>query len=261
MKGNMRAVIGRNDLRQERANARASATYAGRATWLLPLLLGATFALIAAHVHAALYKWTDDRGVTHYSDKLPAEAMNRERFELNRQGLTIKKTEAARPVARVIAKTPDDEQRLRLAERERVVAERRDRALLESYTNEGEIDLAKARAVATIDGQVQSAEAFVVQMGKRREELEAKKATFAPRPVPGSIEREIETIDSEVARQHEFIAAKRKEAASVAARYDSDKQRFRELRGLPPSGSVVTTDDGRYAANEAPALQPTSARK
>ena len=248
----------------ERDRARATVTpataQARRAPWLLvALLVGGAVATFAMHAHAALYKWTDERGVVHYSDKLTADAVNRERFELNRQGQTIRKTEAARPVVRPIAKTPDDEQRLRLAERERVVAERRDRALIESYTSEGEIDLAKARAIGTIDGQVQSAEAFIAQMAKRRDELDAKKATFAPRPVPGSIEREIETIDAEVVRQNEFIAARRKEAATVAARYDSDKQRFRELRGLAPSGSLVTTDDGRYAASQPSPLTATSA--
>lgn len=225
--------------------------------WLLPaFLLGAFLLAIAVNAHAALYKWTDERGRVHYTDQLPAEAMNRERVELNRQGLPIKKAEPSRPAVQRIAKTEDDDQRQRQAERERVIAQRRDRALVESYTNEGEIDLAKTRAIATIDGQVQSAEAFIAQMAKRREELEAKKGTFAPRPVPGSIAREIETIDTEIGHQNEFIAGKRKEAASVGARYDADKLRFRELRGGAPSGSAVTTVDGRIAANQPAGTEP-----
>jgi hypothetical protein len=78
--------------------------------------------------------------------------------------------------------------------------------------------------------------------------------------VPGSIVREIETIDEEVARQNEFIAAKRKESATVAARYDSDRQRFRELRG-ETGGSVVTTDDGRSSSAEVAKLELTSAKR
>lgn len=224
------------------------------------LLLGAGLIVHASHAHAGLYKWADERGVIHYSDKIPAEAVNRANFELNRQGLTIRKTEQARPVAqRVVPKNESDEQRLRQAERDRLLATRRDRALVESYTSESEIDLAKSRAVATLDGQVQSAEAFIAQMQKRRDELESKKSTFAPRPVPGSIVREIETIDDEMARQHDFVAAKRKEAAGVAARYDADRQRFRELRSGEPSGSVVTTEDGRFSAADPAALKLTHA--
>jgi hypothetical protein len=226
----------------------------------LALLLGAVFITIAANAQATLYKWTDERGMVHYSDQLPADAVNRASYELNRNGLTVKKTEQARPVVQRVPKTESEEQRMRVADRERVIAARRDRALVESYTNEGEIDLAKSRAVATIDDQVQSARAFIAQMMKRRGELESKKATFAPRPAPGSIEREIETIDAEIARQNEFIAGKNKESASVAARYDADRQRFHELRSGEPTGSVVTSSDGRYSARQPVGIELTSSR-
>ena len=54
-----------------------------------------------------------------------------------------------------------------------------------------------SRAVATIAGQLQSAHAFIAQMMKRRQELEDKKPTYAPRPVPGSLVREIEKMPAE----------------------------------------------------------------
>jgi hypothetical protein len=224
------------------------------------LLLCAIFAVAAGRTHAALYKWIDEHGVVHYSDKLTLDAVNRANSELSRQGITLHKTEQARPLAQRVAKTGDnDEQKLREAERERVLAMRRDRALVESYANEAEIDLAKSRALSTIDAQLQSAHAFVAQMSKRRQELEDKKPTFAPRPVPGAIVREIETIDAEVARQNELIAAKQKESAGVAARYDADRQRFHELRA-GSTGGVVTSSDGRFAASQPVAMELTSAR-
>jgi hypothetical protein len=229
-----------------------------RTTVLLTMLLASVclFAL-ASNADAGLYKWTDDRGIIHYSDQIPADAVNRANLQLNRQGLTVRKTEQARPPPQPVAKTENDEQRIRQAERDKLLAARRDRALVESYTDEKEIDLAKARAVATIDGQVQSAQAYIAQMQKRRDELEGKKGTYAPRPVPGALVLEIETIDAEVARQHEFVAAKKKEAATVAARYDADRQRFLELRSGEPSGAVVSTEDGRYSAADPAALKLT----
>jgi hypothetical protein len=226
--------------------ARESDRDAGSLWVALALLLGAFLVAISLPAHAGLYKWTDERGVVHYSDQMPPDVVNRASFQLNRQGITVGKTEQAKPVTRVV-KDESEEQRARLAERERLIAQRRDKALIESYSNEREIELAKTRAVATIEGQVESAQSFVAQMQKRRDELESQKVTFAPRPVPGTIDREIETIDGEVARQKDFIAGKRKESATVGARYDADRQRFRELRG-EPTGSVVTTGDGRVVA-------------
>ena len=243
-----------------RAHPITAAGCAHRFLSLLPLLLGAVMLVLAFGAHAALYKWTDDRGVVHYSDKMPADAVNRASVELNRAGMTIRKREQARPVAQRVPKDETDEQRMRQAERDRLLAARRDRALIESYTGESEIDLAKSRAVATIEGQVKSAQAFIAQMQKRRDELVAKMSTYAPRPIPGEIKREIETIDAEVARQNNFIAAKQNESATVAARYDADKQRFRELRNGEPTGSVVTTEDGRFSATGGGKLQLTSGK-
>lgn len=223
----------------------------------LALLVGAALLTIAGAAHAALYKWTDARGVVHYSDQLPPDAVNRANYQLNREGLTIRKTEQARPVERRTAKGDSEVDRERQAERDRMLAKRRDRALVESYTNESEIELAKTRAVATIDGQVQSAQAFIAQMTRRRQELEGKKAGYAPRPVPGSIEREIETIDAELARQHEYIGARQKESAAVAARYESDRQRFHELKSGDQSGSVLSSNSERLTAADPASMELT----
>jgi hypothetical protein len=232
---------------------------AGSASLVPALLLGALIIAIAGNVHAALYKWSDDRGVVHYSDQLPVDAVNRANYELNRQAMTVRKTEQARPVVRQVPKKESDEQQMRQAERDRVIALRRDRALIESYANEAEIDLAKSRAIATIDGQVQSAEAFIAQIAKRRQELENRKVTYAPRPVPGEIVREIESIDAEIGRQNDFIVARKKETASVAARYDADKQRFNELHSAGSGGAVVTTGDGRRSASQPVGIEFTGA--
>jgi hypothetical protein len=50
----------------------------------------------------------------HYSDKLPVEAVNGATTQLNRQGVTVHKTEAARPLAQQpVAHTESEEQKLR----------------------------------------------------------------------------------------------------------------------------------------------------
>jgi len=243
--------------RAYRIERRPILTSVARLACRVPLLLF-MMAVGAGTAHAALYKWTDEHGIVHYSDKLPVEAVNRANAQLSGQGITVRRTEQVRTAAQRVPQTETEAQKLREADRDRVVAERRDRALIESYANEAEIELAKSRAIATIDGQVQSARVFVAQIAKRRKELDDRKATFAPRPVPGEIPREIETIDAEIDRQNEFMAAKAKESANVAARYDADKQRYRELKGMT-SGAIVTSSEGRYATSQPVGMEFTSA--
>ena len=89
-----------------------------RTTVLLTMLLASVclFA-ITSNADAGLYKWTDDRGIIHYSDQMPADAVNRANQQLSRQGLTVSKTEKARPSTQPVATSEADELRIRQAER------------------------------------------------------------------------------------------------------------------------------------------------
>jgi hypothetical protein len=198
---------------------------------LLPaaaVLVGIALLASAGSARANTYKWVDDKGVVHYSDKLPPEAADKNRIELNAQGVPIKKSERALTPEQVRVKE-QEEARARLVAKKQEEIARRDRALLASYTSEREIDLARDRALRTLDGSVQSAEAYAAQLKIREADAEAKKAKYAGKPVPVAIERELESIAAESTRQSELIAQKKKEADAVKARYDADKQRWREL--------------------------------
>lgn len=193
------------------------------------LLLAATAMLLSPSLHAATYKWVDDKGVIHYSDKIPPEAINKGNTELNRAGIPVKRTDPAPTLEQRRAREAEEERARQIA-REREVIERRDRALLSTYTTESEIDLARSRALSTIDGQVQSATGYSALLTKRKTDLEGKIAAFGGKPVPVVMERELANINSELAKQSELIAAKQKEALGVTARYEADKKRWSEMR-------------------------------
>ncbi len=178
---------------------------------------------------AATYKWVDDQGVVHYTDKLPPEAINKGNVQLDKYGVPIKRTDPAlSPEQR--KKIADEEARAEQLAKERELVDRRDRALLATYTMESEIDLARRRALSTIEQQIQSSTAYTAQLSKRKADVVQRKAALGDKPVPPVLERELANVDSELARQDELLAAKQKEIAVVNARYDADKKRWRELR-------------------------------
>jgi hypothetical protein len=195
-------------------------------------LLCAAAALLVAHPSlAALYKWVDDNGKVHYSDKMPPEAIDKPNVELNKEGVPIKRN-APPPTAEQRRAKAAEEERQKVLAREKEIVDRRDRALVQSYTSEDEIDLARARALATIETQLQSAQAYSVQLTKRRQELDGRRKAFGDKPVPAAIDHELESIGGELGKQDAFIAEKKRETAAVTARYDADKQRWRELRAI-----------------------------
>lgn len=216
---------------------------------LLKLLVLAAAAGVAANASAAaLYKWVDDKGVVHYTDKMPPEAVDRGNVELSKQGVAIKKVDPALTPEQRRAREQEEERKRALAKQQEEVA-RRDRALLASYTSENEIELARQRAIAAIDTVLQSTAAYTERINKRKAEVQEKMATFRNRPVPPALERENESLNEELARQAEVISSKRREAAAINAKYDADKARWRELAS------------SRAAETAALGMTPTTARK
>lgn len=202
---------------------RASLPLAGAVVAAAALLLGVRPAI------SATYKWVDEKGEVHYTDKLPPEEVNKGNVELNKQGVPIKKTEPALSPEQRRAKALEEDRQRQLAKLQEET-ERRDRALLSSYTSESEIDLARNRSLQTIDSVLKSAQAYAEQLTKRQAALEAKKKTdYSDKPAPPALERELEGISTELGRQAELIALKKREIVQVNTKYDADKQRWRAL--------------------------------
>ncbi len=217
------------------------------------LLLATSVVLLGApRVQAATYKWTDEKGVVHYTDKIPPEALNKGNVELNKQGVTVKRTDPALTPEQRRAREVEDE-RARQVAKEREVIERRDKALLSTYTMESEIDLARNRALSTIDAQIQSATSYTALLNKRKAELDARKAALGDKPVPAVLERELANINVTIEGQVDLITAKQKEIVVVSARYEADRKRWQELR-------LATEASMRGANNVVPAATTTPAK-
>ncbi len=205
----------------------ARSSFARRTSWMI--LVASVVLVGIPRVQAATYKWTDEKGVVHYTDKIPAEALNKGNVELNKEGVPIKRTDPALTPEQRRAREVEEERARQIA-KEREVIERRDKALLSTYTMESEIDLARNRALSTIDAQIQSATTYSAVLNKRRSELEARKAALGDKQAPAVLERELTNINVTLEGQSELISAKQKEITVVSARYEADKKRWQELR-------------------------------
>ena len=106
------------------------------------LLVGAAAlcAAISMNVEAKLYKWVDKQGQTHYGETIPPEyARPRHQNARTKAGFTDRsETFDDNKVNAAKKETAEDKQAKE--------ARRRDEALLNSFTTEKEIDLARDRA-------------------------------------------------------------------------------------------------------------------
>src|SRR5207249_1648176 len=192
--------------------------------------LGACLALSGHSVAAAgLYKWTDERGVVHYSDKIPPEAVDKGTVVLDKQGRQLKKIEPALTGDELKARQAEEERQKAITKAKEERA-RKDLALLQSYTNADEIDFARNRALSAIEAQLKSAETYNADLAKRLADLDKQKAALGGKPVPVTLDNQVSAITEEMGRQTGVIVQKKNEMAAVSARYEADKRHWQEIK-------------------------------
>src|SRR5574340_1823053 len=108
------------------------------------LIAGLAFSLPVA---AKMYKWVDDKGVTHYGETIPPEYAHKDRSELDKSGRVIEKKEVLTPEER--RANEEAEAKKRADEEAALERKRRDKALVNTYSSEKEIDLARNRKIGT----------------------------------------------------------------------------------------------------------------
>ena len=120
-------------------------------------ILSAGFIVLAAisiSAEAKLYKWVDDKGTTHYGEVIPPEYANKERDSLKKSGLIEKRPEKADTVS--IQAKQDAEAKQKIDNQAAMEQKRRDNALLNTYSNENEIDMARERSLVLIKARIDS---------------------------------------------------------------------------------------------------------
>lgn len=122
----------------------------------------------------------------------------------------------------------------RKKEEERKAAEqaRKDRALTGSYSSEKDIDFARDRAVAEIEKNAEQAKLRLEAAQKKQQQLDQEKEFYAKKPLPFSLKKQVEQNAKEIATQQKALEQKDVDVAAARARYDADKERFRQITGM-----------------------------
>jgi hypothetical protein len=178
---------------------------------------------------AGMYKWVDDQGVVHYTDRIPPESVSKGATVLDKQGRSVKTIDPA-PTAEQRKATEAEVERQRDVAKVNAEQARRDRALTQSFTSEAEIDVARARAVSTMEGQLATIGTYIADMTRRKQEVEKRKAAYGTKPVPPAVETELNSVTEELGRQNALQAQKRDALAAIGKKYDADKKRWQEIK-------------------------------
>ncbi len=196
----------------------------------------ATFLLMLSTglVQAATYRWVDADGKVHYGDVMPSRQSGLGHQELDKQGRVVK------DLPRTLL-TPEERRRraeeaeAREDQLQRVEEQqRRDRALLSTYANTGEIDLARDRAMVlenlNLNGLQSRMDTSATKLAFANSQLARYRNARATEPANFLQLRE-EAL-AELAQVSELIRQREKSINDLKQRFETDKARFLELLEL-----------------------------
>jgi chromosome segregation ATPase len=227
-----------------------------RAVLLIALLPAAL--LLATGVAQAQTKgsgkiicWKDKSGkVVGCGDKVPPEYQDSATKELNQRGVTIKQSDAALTAEQRRAQQAEAE-RKQAEEQKREEQRRSDKAILDTFTTEKEIDLKRSRDAQQLELSLETLQTNLKNANDRQAEGRARIEQFRKnqKPVPPAVQAEFDRTEGDKAKIESQIAQKRKDVAALNQKYDEIKKRFAELQG------------GAAGSSAKPAPQPASAKK
>ena len=193
--------------------------------WISVVVLAAAPRLSQAQ-KALTYRCAGPDGKRYYGSAIPMQCAGRLVEVLNDRGMVVKRIdpeaeERARAAKAELAKNPE----ISAAQRDE---ERRNRALLATYTSIKEIDDARERALRENATQAGRFEQRIKELQQRRARYEKELETYKKDGKGSSqmITDNIKNVDLEIAAQEDLLNTKRGEIPSINAKFDEDKKRY-----------------------------------
>lgn len=180
--------------------------------------------------------WKDKSGKTvGCGDKVPPEYQDSATRELDKRGVTRKTTETAEETAKRQAQ--EKAQAAQKAEEAKKLAEQRrqDAALINTFSNEKEIDLKRDRDLQVVDGQITQMRVSHKNAAERHAEIKGRMdaTTKGGKPATDAQKEDMARAESDKTRFEQSIAAKEKEKEEIRKKYADMKERYIALRGGP----------------------------
>jgi len=177
---------------------------------------------------------------TYYGQTPPPQCAGLPLEMLNPQGLVVKRIDPLAEAEQKAARQAEEAQK-RKAESAQKDRQRRDKALLATYTSEADIELARKRALTDNDKAVAEIEGRIAATKKRQADLAKEQEFFQGKnKPPAKLQQDIQTAGDELKVQEAQRDKRHKDVETINAKYDEDKRRYIELtRGAAPAKSAA----------------------
>jgi hypothetical protein len=178
-----------------------------------------------------LYKWVDANGVTHYGDHVPPEYASQEQHVLNSRGYEIDHLDAQKTAEQVAA-----EERRKLDAQQ---SQTRDHNLLSTFASVQEIERLRDQRVQLVADQIKVTNSFLDTLNGRMKKMRADSLRYRPYssdpkapPMPDQMAEDLVRLTTDMRTQQQNLQQKRAEESSMSIQFESDIDRFKELKHI-----------------------------
>ena len=178
-----------------------------------------------------LYKWVDANGVTHYGDHVPPEYASQEQHVLNSRGYEIDHLDAQKTAEQVAA-----EERRKLDAQQ---SQTRDHNLLNTFASVQEIERLRDQRVQLVADQIKVTNSFLDTLNGRMKKMRADTLRYRPYssdpkapPMPDQMAEDLVRLTTDMRTQQQNLQQKRAEESSMSIQFESDIDRFKELKHI-----------------------------
>lgn len=214
---------------------------------LLILVLALSLAMPTL-CEARFYRWVDEEGVVHYTDKIPPTQVDKGHTSLSDTGIPLETVPPAR--------TPDELMRERelkrlRAEQERLLEQQRaaDRVLLSSFRSVDDLVMARDGKLAAVDVVIGVARGNIRREQERLAQMRSEAADLerAGRPIPPHLEEGMAKSERAIRDAYSSIVERERQKETIRREFERDHKRFLQLKQIPEDKNQVPEDPSRPA--------------
>ena len=191
--------------------------------------------IMAVSAQAGLYRWVDDAGNVHFSDKVPAAASKKSHTKFNKSGGVTGNVNPESKQKEQDLKEAKEREQEQLAEIQRIKAEaqaviqKRDDDLLSTYSDEAELVSYFESKIKMVEGNTKILEAQKNVLKKKIVKLENKAVNTKQEKALKNIAKKIVNINATLEQYEQALEENSKQIVQLSKNYQTNLVRFKEL--------------------------------
>ena len=204
--------------------------------------------LLTPHAHAAMKKWVDEFGQVHYGEHVPFQYLRGEHSEINEHGIIVNRSKKMKSESELNAEALQRKIKI-IADKKKQIENRRaalrDRVLLDTFTVENDLIIARDARIDSVDSQISLAQTLIKNDVRKLDVVKKriKRIEASGRKAPENLYKEVSSVSKQLDNNRTFTEDKKKERAYIIESFESDVIRFRALMAAKKAAKLKRQEE------------------